>query len=50
MSRFTFMKTLITSVLLDGNGYALIERDDKGNATKLKLIPSELVTVSRVDP
>lgn len=44
------MKTLITSVLLDGNGYALIERDDKGNATKLKLIPSELVTVSRVDP
>ena len=36
--------------LLDGNGYALIERDDKGNATKLKLIPSELVTVSRVDP
>lgn len=50
MSRFTFMKTLITSVLLDGNGYALIERDDKGNATKLKLNPSELVTVSRVDP
>lgn len=50
MSRFTFMKTLITSVLLNGNGYALIERDDKGNATKLKLIPSELVTVSKVDP
>lgn len=50
MSRFTFMKTLITSVLLDGNGYALIERDHKGDATKLKLIPSELVTVSRVDP
>ena len=50
MSRFTFMKTLITSVLLNGNGYALIERDNKGNATKLKLIPSELVTISRVDP
>ena len=44
------MKTLITSVLLNGNGYALIERDNKGNATKLKLIPSELVTISRVDP
>lgn len=26
MSRFTFMKTLITSVLLSGNGYAYIER------------------------
>lgn len=50
MSRFTFMKTLITSVLLNGNGYALIERDINGNATSLKLIPSELVTVSRIDP
>lgn len=50
MSRFTFMKTLITSVLLNGNGYALIERDMNGNATSLKLIPSELVTVSRIDP
>ena len=50
MSRFTFMKTLITSVLLNGNGYALIERDANGNATSLKLIPSDLVTVSRIDP
>lgn len=49
MSRFTFVKTLITSVLLNGNGYALIERDDKGDAVSLKLIPSELVTVSKVD-
>ena len=45
MSRFTFMKTLITSVLLNGNGYAYIERDNKGDAIQLKLIPSELVTV-----
>jgi HK97 family phage portal protein len=50
MSRFTFMKTLITSVLLNGNGYALIERDAKGDAVSLKLIPSELVTISKVDP
>ena len=50
MSRYTFIKTLITSVLLNGNGYAYIERDEKGNAISLKLIPSELVTVSRVDP
>lgn len=45
MSRFTFMKTLITSVLLNGNGYSYIERDNKGDAVQLKLIPSELVTV-----
>ena len=43
------MKTLITSVLLDGNGYAYIERDDKGDAVALKLIPSELVTVSNLN-
>ncbi|WP_304249085.1 phage portal protein [Parabacteroides gordonii] len=49
MSRFTFMKTLITSVLLDGNGYAYIERDDKGDAVALKLIPSNSVTVSNVN-
>lgn len=45
MSRFTFMKTLITSVLLKGNGFALIERDMKGDATAIKLIPSEYVTI-----
>jgi HK97 family phage portal protein len=43
MSRFTFMKTLITSVLLNGNGYALIERDGHGNATALRLLhPGEV--------
>lgn len=45
MSRFTFMKTLIVSTLLKGNGYAYIERDVKGNAVGLHFIPSELVTV-----
>ena len=49
MSRFPFMKTLITNVLLNGNGYAYIERDNKGDATALKLIPSELVTISNLN-
>lgn len=48
MSRFTFMKTLITSVLLNGNGYALVERDGKGDAIALKLIPSDLVTIKEL--
>lgn len=47
MSRFTFMKTLITSVLLEGNGYALIERDRQGNAVRLRLVDSSLVTVTK---
>ena len=49
MSRFTFMKTLITSVLLKGNGFALIERDAKGDAIAIRLIPSEYVTIQEVN-
>lgn len=45
MSRFTFIKTLVVSTLLKGNGYAYIERDSEGNAVALHYIPSELVTV-----
>ena len=44
MSRFSFMKTLVVSTLLTGNGYAYIERDVNGNAKGLHFIPSELVT------
>lgn len=47
MSRFTFIKTLIVNTLLRGNGYAYIERDGKGDAVALHLIPSELVTINR---
>jgi HK97 family phage portal protein len=45
MSRFTFMKTLITSVLLNGNGYAFIERDGRGDATALRLLHPGDVTI-----
>ena len=45
MTRFTFIKTLIVSTLLKGNGYAYIERDQKGNAIGLHLIPSDYVTI-----
>ena len=45
MTRFTFIKTLVISMLLKGNGYAYIERDNKGNAIALHYIPSDLVTI-----
>ena len=45
MSKFTFMKTMVVSMLLTGNAYALIDRDEKGNARALYYIPSELVTI-----
>jgi hypothetical protein len=32
-------------MLLKGNGYAYIERDNNGNAKALHYIPAELVTV-----
>lgn len=45
MTRFTFLKTLISSVLLKGNGYAYIDRDDYGNALSLQYIPATLVEI-----
>lgn len=45
MSRFTFMKTLIVSTLLKGNGYAYIKRDGKGDAIALYYIPADYVTI-----
>ena len=45
MSKFTFMKTMVVSMLLTGNAYALIERDERGNAKALYYIPTELVTI-----
>lgn len=45
MTRFTFLKTLVSSVLLQGNGYAYIDRDEYGNALSLQYIPSGLVSI-----
>jgi len=45
MTRFTFLKMIISSMLLRGNAYAYIRRDSSGNIIDLLYIPSELVTV-----
>lgn len=45
MTRFTFMKTMVASMILKGNAYAYIERDSQGNALALHYIPSDLVTI-----
>lgn len=45
MSRYTFNKLMVTSMLLNGNAYALIERDKMGNAIKLTYLQPEWVTV-----
>lgn len=46
MTRHTFIKTLVTSVLLTGNGYAYIERDESGKIVKgLHYIPTPYVTI-----
>ena len=46
MSRFTFMKTLVVSTLLKGDGYAYIERDNKGDVKALHYIDSGKVTIN----
>lgn len=45
MSRFTLFKTLIASTLLRGNGYAYIERDDKGYMRSMRFVPAGLVSI-----
>ena len=46
MSRFTFMKTLVVSTILKGDGYAYIERDNNGNVKALHYIDSGKVTIN----
>lgn len=45
MTRYTFVKTLMASVLLQGNGYAYIERNSKLEVTQLIFIPAQLVSI-----
>lgn len=49
MSRFTFYKTLAAKVLLDGNGFAKIIRDESGNATALQLITTSVTVYMKKD-
>lgn len=43
-NHFNFMKLLIESVILKGNGYAYINRDENLNVTSLELINADFVT------
>lgn len=45
MSKFIFIKTMVVSMLLKGNAYAYVERDNNGNATALHYIPADNVTI-----
>ncbi|MBK5721368.1 phage portal protein [Dysgonomonas sp. Marseille-P4677] len=45
MTRFTFFKTMVASILLKGNAYAYIERDSRGNAIQLIYLQSHQVNI-----
>ena len=45
MTAFVFKKTLVTAMLLGGNGYAYVQRDNAGNPIGLHYIPNEYVTL-----
>lgn len=46
MTRFTFIKLLVTSALLRGAGYAYIERDLSGVPVGLHFVPFEYVVIN----
>ncbi len=48
MTRYVFFKTMMASVLLNGNGYAYIERDSKLHVTQLIYLPASQVSVEFV--
>ena len=43
MTRFTYIKMMVSSMLLRGNAYSYIARDEKGNAQELVYLDSEKV-------
>ena len=45
MTRFTFFKTMVTSMLLTGNAYAYVNRDDKLRVVELIYIPTSHVGI-----
>ncbi len=45
MTMFTFMKTIVVSLLLNGNGYAYIDRDDYGRPIELVYIHPSRVQI-----
>ena len=46
LSKFNFMKLLVQSVILRGNGFALIERAEDGTVTGLKYLESTEVIIN----
>jgi HK97 family phage portal protein len=48
MSKYTFLKTMVVSMLLTGNAYAYIERGGGGRVEQLVFIPPSLVTLQDI--
>ena len=44
-SRFTFIKMMVTNILMFGNAFAYIERDANGNAIRLRWLNPGLVSI-----
>ena len=49
MSRYMFMKTLVAKTLLEGNGYAIIRRDSRGDPYQLDLVNESVTAYQKAD-
>lgn len=49
VNKVNFWQTLLLNLLLMGNAFALIERDEKGLVSNLRPIPASMVTVDLTD-
>lgn len=48
-SRYTFMKVLVSKMLLEGNGYAIINRNEDGDPVSLELVTDAVKVFRRRD-
>lgn len=46
MTRYQFIKLLMIDVMLKGNGFAYIKRDEAGNAIELQYLRPDMVTIN----
>lgn len=49
MSKYMFLKTLVSKVLLDGNGFVIIHRDNRGEPIELELVSVPVKVFIRPD-
>ena len=47
-TRFDFMKSMVKDMLMNGNAYAIIHRNDSNKVTRIEYVPASKVTIQKI--